>query len=171
MNGLSLGFKSLFLTTTNLGKLISSIEPKAQWHLDPNVFNCSQHILIRDQMTPCAASIWRPARVDINLILVKIFSPQKMHFTLGRKSYTKQQRWWAQARVRENTWWCWRDRRGELGWRSCRTASLLQRWRKIVNWNGIWRNCEGRMAWRKLTSDQQLRCSDLQQFASGSHPT
>ena len=75
----------LFLITTNLGKLISSIEPKAQWHLDPNVFNCSQHILIRDQMTPCAASIWRPARVDINLILVisfkdNIFSPQKNTF-------------------------------------------------------------------------------------------
>ena len=47
----------LIFTTADPGKLISGIESESERHLHPDVLNRSQHVLVRDQVPPCAASV------------------------------------------------------------------------------------------------------------------
>ena len=56
------GSAVLVFTTADPGKLISGIESESERHLHPDVLNRSQHVLVRDQVPPCAASVWGPER-------------------------------------------------------------------------------------------------------------
>ena len=98
----------LIFTTADPGKLISGIESESERHLDPNVLNRSKHVLVRDQMPPRAASVWRPETqckikcADFSNMDEELVSCPELHWQCCRQL---EQLWCGLSENPKSGWW------------------------------------------------------------------